>query len=48
MKTWWIHFKCWIVYGHNWDKTKSSRMATQEMNTCTLCGKYEAGPDGWH
>lgn len=33
---------------HIWDKTNSRRMMTQEMNTCIYCGKYEAGPDGWH
>lgn len=47
MKTWWKHFKCWIEFGHKWDKTGTTRMMANEMNTCTLCGKYEAGSDGW-
>jgi len=45
---WRKEFKCWVVHGHCWDKTNSSRMSTGQMNRCKLCDKYDAGPDGWH
>jgi len=38
-------FMCWLLTGHIWDKTKSKRMMSREMNTCIYCAKYEAGPD---
>ena len=38
-------FLCWLWFGHKWDKTKNRHMASRTMNTCEICGAYEAGPD---
>ena len=45
---WRKEFKCWVVHGHVWDKTGTRMKATMTMNECRLCGKVEAGSDGWN
>ena len=38
-------FWCWLLTGHVWNKTGTSRPMGREMNTCVYCGLEEAGPD---
>ena len=38
-------FFCWLLTGHNWDKTGSSIPASRTMNYCIYCNKEYIGDE---